>query len=211
MPKTGRPWPVFEHAPRLAPLLSRRTEGPAGCQKSAETRPIFEHGACGSGVRREARPLSFPPGWLDRPGFPGGWTSRGSLAAGQAGGPWRLDRPGVPGGWTGRRTLAAGRVVAPAHERSTTRLPSRFARPRLSALTHSSLARLRLAGRQRTLTSFGPCRRPASQRAPRAEVGLAHRKARTSQRPEPVTSQRTPGAQSHSVQPDALPLTPSIP
>ena len=70
-------------------------------------------------ARRASRPLSFPPCRLSG-----------------AAHPWRLDRKRIPGSWTG----SAPRRAPDSHA-----LPSRFARSRLAALTHSSLARAFLA------------------------------------------------------------------
>ena len=78
--------------------------------------------------RRTSRPLSFPPGSWTGQAVPRGWTGQ-AVPRGWTG-------QAVPRGWTNRRSQS---------QQTATRLPSRFARPRLSALTRESLARFWLA------------------------------------------------------------------
>ena len=120
---------------------------------------------------RYARAVLASSGRDERAGpfhsHPGGWTGWRTLAAGQAGAPWRLDRlarsrrldgPTIPCGWTSPRTR-------PAEISHTPPQPIRSLVP--SALTHSSLARF--GSRSATDPPCGRAVSPtASQRAPTA-------------------------------------------
>ena len=105
-----------------------------------------------------------------------------TLPAGRGGAFCRPDRR------SDSRRLA-GRV----RQRSTTRLPSRFAHSHPPGTRPLIPRTIWLAGRPRTLLSVGPCRRPASQRAPSATLAS---------RPScPVSQQavvsREPGGHAH--------------
>ena len=159
MPKTGRPWPVFEHAPHsLRSLRCLRFRGSREDVPARSLRSLRGRQRLGAGCQRDLRSLAgcvFPALVRfahENPERAGPFHSRPE--AGRAGGSRRLARPTTPAGRTGRRLQQLGKA---------THLPSRFPRS-LRSLGHPShdLAR----GRRRTLPLVGPCRRHASQRAP---------------------------------------------
>ena len=140
--------------------LSRRTEGPAGCQKPAVTRPIFEHAPPPYGRAVLA--------WRDVPAR-SLRSLRGLRLAGSRSlrsrerrrgrverpAPFipalRLDGQAIPGRWTGWRVLAAGRAddsrrldgSAPPNTSSQPHAsPADSLVRSLRSLTHESLARL---------------------------------------------------------------------
>ena len=130
-------------SPRLAPTQHRhqqyRLESPRLARLPRDTlrsSSLRSCGACGPGVPRASRPLSFPPCRLDGPSILAGWTDQRTPAG------WTSRA--ISCGWTGCRSLLAGRAAGPrpARNRHTPPQPIRsFAPVGAHSLIHRKTVR----------------------------------------------------------------------